>query len=129
MRCLLYIALLIFMHARRIGISEILHWDRKFHLTLVILSRLSREVDLWLYWNLRIWSSSDTNIMLKRRHHVMSHLSVFRNLCEAFFKNIKCDILWRARKVIHYSCECGKKSVPRNHCLSSIGKPPDAHDI
>ena len=34
----------------------------------------------------------------------------------------------RARKRIHYSCEDGiEKSVPRDHRLSSLGKPPDAH--
>ena len=30
-------------HAHRIGISEILPWDRKSYLTIVILARLSRE--------------------------------------------------------------------------------------
>ena len=32
------------------------------------------------------------------------------------------------QKRIHYSCEGGlEKSVPRAHCLLSLGKPPDAN--
>ena len=34
---------------------------------------------------------------------------------------------WLARKRIHYSCEGSiEKSVPRDHGLSSLGKPRDA---
>ena len=34
---------------------------------------------------------------------------------------------WQARKIIYYSCEGRiEKSVPRNHRLSSLGKPRDA---
>ena len=40
----------------------------------------------WLYWNSLTWSSSDVNVKLKRGHHVMSHLSVFRIFWEPFFK-------------------------------------------
>ena len=33
---------------------------------------------------------------------------------------------WWARKRIHYLCGCGiEKSVPRDHCLSSLGKSRD----
>ena len=53
----------------------------------------------------------------------MSHLGVFREP----FLNIKCGILRRARKRIHYSCEGGiEKSLPQDHRLSSLGKPHDA---
>ena len=34
----------------------------------------------------------------------------------------------KTRKIIHYSCEGGiEKSVPRDHHLSSLGKPRDAY--
>ena len=40
-----------FALAYRIGISEILTWDRKSYLTHVILPRFSREAVHWLFWN------------------------------------------------------------------------------
>ena len=50
----------------QIRISEILPWDRKSHLTHVILPRLSREGYIhWLYLNSRTWSSNDDIDMLK----------------------------------------------------------------
>ena len=66
--------------AHRIRISEILPWDRKSYLTHAILPRLLREGYIhWLYWNSRTLSSSDVIVMLKLRHHVKLHLSVFRD--------------------------------------------------
>ena len=49
---------------------------------------------------------------------------------EGLFKffQYKWGIKWWARKRIHYSCEVGiEKSVPRDHRLSSLGKPRDAN--
>ena len=44
------------------------------------------------------------------------------------FSSIKWGIRWWARKRIHYSCEGEmEKSVPRDHRLPSLGKPPDAN--
>ena len=44
------------------------------------------------------------------------------------FLNIKMQYLVVIKKRIHYSCEGGiEKSVPRNHRLSSLGKPHDAN--
>ena len=52
--------------AHRIGISEILTWDRKSYLTHAILPRLSREGYIhWLYWNTRTLSLSDVIAMVK----------------------------------------------------------------
>ena len=46
--------------------SEIFPWDGNSYLTHAILPMLSREGYIhWLYWNPRIWSSSDVIIMLK----------------------------------------------------------------
>ena len=59
--------------------------------------------------------------ILKRRHHIGSQR--FQDFMEALFMaffQYKCGIKWWARKRIHYSCE---GSVPRNHRLSSLGKP------
>ena len=114
-----------FILAHRIRISEILPWDRKSYLTHAILPRLSREGYIhWLYWNSRTLSSCDVIVMFKWRHHVKLHLGLFRDFWKLIFKLNK---QWWARKRIHYSCE-GKieKSVPRDHLLSSLGKPRDA---
>ena len=55
----------------------------------------------------------------------MSHPSVFKNLCEAFL-NVKNAVLIVCKKIIQYLCEGWiQKSVPRDHCLSSRGKPRD----
>ena len=51
----------------------------------------------WLYWNSRAWSSIEVIVMLKIRHHVMSHHSVFRNFCEPF-KNHKMQCLMVNKK-------------------------------
>ena len=70
----------------------------------------------------------DVIVMLKWRHNVAS--SRIGDFLEAFFhvSNIKCDIYWWERKIIHYSCENGiEKSVPRDHRSSSLGKPRDAN--
>ena len=42
----------------------------------------------------------------------------------SLFLRIKCGILWWARKRIHYSGESRiEKSIPLDHCLSSLCKP------
>ena len=41
----------------------------------------------WLYWNSHTWSSGNLIVMLKWNHHIMSHLSIFRNFWEPFFKH------------------------------------------
>ena len=49
---------------------------------------------------------------------------------EAFFMyfEYKMQYLVASKKKIHYRCEDGiEKSVPRDHCLSSLGKPRDAN--
>ena len=112
--------------AHRIRIFEILPWDRKSYLTHAILPRLSREGNIhWLYWNSCTLWSSDVIVMLKWCHHVKLYLSLFRvfwKLCFFFIKK-----RWWARKRIRYSCEGRtEKSVPRDHCLSSLGMPRDA---
>ena len=77
----------------------------------------------WLYWNSWAWSSSDVIIMLKWRHHVMSHLNVFKNCLETFL-NIKCDIKWWARRRTDQLYEDGIKIyIPQHHRLSSLCKP------
>ena len=54
------------------------------------------------------------------------HISVYSGTSKRFFINIKCSILWWARKRIHYSNEGRiEKSVPQDHPLSSLGKPRD----
>ena len=66
--------------AHQIVISGNLAWDRKSYLTHAILPRLSHEAVVhWLYWNSRIWSSSDIILMFKWCHHNMSQLSSFGN--------------------------------------------------
>ena len=78
----------------------------------------------WLYWNSRSLSSSDVIVMLKWRHQVKLYLSVVRDFWKLISKLKK---QWWARKRIHYSCEGRiEKSVPRDHRLSSLGKPRDA---
>ena len=70
-------------------------WDLRFYpmienLILTMLSYIGCHAKAvhWLYWNLRTWSASDVIVLLKRRHHVMPHLSVFMNFCEPFIKDI-----------------------------------------
>ena len=111
----------------QIGISEILPWDRKSYLTHAILLRLSCEGNIhWLYGNSRTLSSSDVIVMFKWCHHVKLYLSLFRDFWKLIFLNEK-KKQWWARKRIHYLCEGRiEKSVPRDHCLSSLGKPCDA---
>ena len=76
----------------------------------------------WLYWNSRTWSSSDAIVIFKWCHHVKLHLSILGTSGSLFKKK-----QWWARKRIHYSCEGRiENSVPRDHRLSSLGKPRDA---
>ena len=102
-----------------------LPWDRKSHLTRAILPRLSHEGYIhWLYWNSSTCLSSDIIVMLKWRHHVKLYLSILRDFWELILRYKK---QWWARKRIHYSCGGRiEKSVPRDHRLSSLGKPRDA---
>ena len=87
--------------AHRIGISEILPWDRKSYLTHAISPRMSSNV----MWN------------------CILHI---QGLLEAYFEINKLKQWW-ARKRTHYSCEGRiEKSVPWDHLLSSLGKPRDA---
>ena len=66
----------------KIRISGILSWFRKCYLTHVILSR---ECFAMVVLKLtHKWSSSNLIAMLKWRHHVLSHLSVFTNFLELF---------------------------------------------
>ena len=112
--------------AHRIRISEIWPWDRKFYLTHAILPRLPREGYIhWLYWNSRTWSWSDVIVMVRLRHHVKLHRSLrVQGLLQLILKLKK---QWWSEKRIHFSCEGRiEKSVPRNHRLSSLGKPRDA---
>ena len=96
----------------------------------LILQRLSYRVSHvravhWLYWNSRTWSSSDVIVILNWRHYIMSYHSVFRNFWEPLL-NMKGWYLMVSKK-IYKSCEEGiDKSVPRDHRLSSLGKPSDA---
>ena len=54
----------------------------------------------------------------------MTYLSVLRIFCFFMFFQYKMRYLVVSKKRIHYSCEDGiEKSVPRYHCLSSLGKP------
>ena len=58
-----------------------------------------------------------------KQNHVKLYLSLTRTSGSLFLNKKQ----WRARKSIHYSCEGRiEKSVPRDHCLSSLGKPRDA---
>ena len=64
--------------------------------------------------------------MLKWRHHIMSHKNAFRNFWEPY-SNVKMRYLMVARKILHHLFEEGvEKSIPRDHRLSSLGKPRDA---
>ena len=65
-------------------------------------------------------------LLLKWRHHVKLHLSVFRDFWKLTLK-FKKKNKWLARKRIHYYCEGRiEKFVLRDHRLSSLGKPRDA---
>ena len=60
----------------------------------------------------------------------MPHLSVFRIFLKSFscFFPKKMRYLVVSKKKKYYSCEGGiEKSVPRDHRLSSLGKPHDAN--
>ena len=70
-----------------------------------------------LYLNSRTWSSNDVIVILKWRHQNMSNLSLFGNFCE---------ILKHKMQYLMVSKKKESKSVPRNHGLSSLGKPRDA---
>ena len=67
-------------------------------------------------------------VMLKWRHHVKLHFSVFRDFWKLILKLIlKLKKQWWARKRIHYLCEGRiEKSVPQDHHVSSLSKPCDA---
>ena len=74
--------------------TAFLHTDKDFLIfyhgienrILPMLSYLGCHVRAvhWLYWNPCTLSSSDVLVMLKWRHHNMSHLSVFKNFWEPF---------------------------------------------
>ena len=86
--------------AHRIRVSEILPRDRKSYLSHAILPSLSCEGSVRrLCWNSRTWSSSDVIVMLKCRHHVQLHLSVYSDFWKLILKQK------RARKAIHNSRE------------------------
>ena len=56
----------------------------------------------------------------------MSHKNAFRNFWEPY-SNVKMRYLMVARKILHHLFEEGvEKSIPRDHRLSSLGKPRDA---
>ena len=90
-----------------------------------ILPRLLREGYIhWLYWNSLSWFSSDIIVMLKWRHHMKLHQSLFRDFWKLIWKLKK---QWWARKRIQFSCEgMIEESVPPDYPLSSLGKRPDA---
>ena len=100
-------------------------WDRKSYLTHAILSRLSCESYIhWLYWNSRTWSSSDIIFMLKCII-MWNGILAYTGTSGSIFWNKK---RWWARKRINYSYEGRiEKSIPRDHRLSSLGKPRDAN--
>ena len=89
------------------------------------LPRLSSEgVIHWLHWNSRIWSSSDIIVMLKSRHHMKLHLSLFRDFWKLISKLKNSD---KQEKESNLNFK-GKieNHVPRDHSLSSLGKSCDA---
>ena len=89
-----------------------------------ILPSLSREGYIyWLYWHSRTWSSSDVIVMFS--DVIMYNcILVYSETSGSLFKKKE---QWWARKIIYYSCEgMIEKSVPRDHRLSSSGKPRDA---
>ena len=113
--------------AQRIRICEILACVRNSYLTHVMLLSYpgchERTVH-WLYWNSRRWSTRDVIVQSNWPHHVIMHLSIFRDfwklifLLEAYFK---ISTQWWVRKRIHYLCEGGiKKSITSDHSLSSL---------
>ena len=110
--------------AHRIWISEILPWDRKFYLTLIILPRLSREGYIhWLYWHSRTRSSSDVIVMFKWRHHIMSHLSVSKYFWEPFSKHkMRYLIVSKNKNPFMVGWNRTKKSIPWDHHLSSLSR-------
>ena len=56
----------------------------------------------------------------------MSHLSVFRNFWESFFKHENAAFNGEQEKESIVCVGWDRKSVPRDHNLSSLGKPRDA---
>ena len=120
----------ILAHRIRTCTSEFLHGIK-----IVILSRLSQETVHWLYWNSVTWSSSDANVQSKRCHHVIMHLSVFRDFWKLILNWY--SQLW-ARKESIILCEGGieykntswvwgwdRKIHPKDHWLASWVLPGD----
>ena len=71
------------------------------------------HVDLWLHYA-KMTSSC--------------HISAYLGLFSSVFFQYKWGIKWWARKRNHYSSEDEiEKSVPRDHRMSSLGKPRDAN--
>ena len=77
-----------FFLTHQIGISEILPWDRKSYLLLPMLSYpgCHAKARHWLYWNSRIWSSSDAIVvkMTPSCHFASQHI---QELLGAFLKH------------------------------------------
>ena len=74
--------------------------------------------------------TSIRDVIVMLNEVTMSHLSVFMIFWKSFSScfNINEVLSGEQEKNIHYSCEDGiEKSVPRDHRLSSLGKPRDAN--
>ena len=66
----------------------------------------------WLYWKSSTWLLDNVIIMLKWRHHVMSHLSIFKNFWEQFFKHKMRYLMVSKKKNSLFVLEWNRKIRP-----------------
>ena len=109
------------------SISEILVWDRNCYLIPVILPRLSWEgcslVVMELMHMIVKWQQCSVKVTSSWNNASQR----IQGILEAYFK---INSLWWARNRICYMCEgVIEKSVPRDHCMLSLGKPRDNIEI
>ena len=87
----------------------------------------------WLHWDSRTYSSSDVIVMLKWRHHVISHLSVFRNFWEPLMRYLKLSKKNNSFIVGGWDIEQTPFGKPRNakrwSSVQIFPSHPYSHDI
>ena len=95
------------------------HFYQKMH------TELHSGLHYWLYLNLRTWSL----MLCKSDVIIICRISAYSGTSESVFKHVKHKKpSWMvSKRKIHYLLEGRiEKSVPRDHHLSSLGKPHDA---